>query len=310
MDSISPTMPAQPEKNEARTDHYDSPTYNDLPEVVQPDTSPQVTSSYQAEYSQRLNEGNPKYLVGYQEYSESDQFPQAMSQPDVSLKDDGHVKHELSSVKYDSSPSVEEQNPKKAGGSGSILGLKRNTFIIIVVALIVIIAAAIGGGVGGSRAAAASKSSTSTQSSEDTSTTVAAITTSSTTSQSSTTPTSSIPIPTETFLNNATDSGNKFAFQSFSEQNYNGNHTGLLRDTGKSDIGFNAQSFVWKPVKSNCCVTLCLNDTLRVGWTCDELYKTKVTETFLSIYVWCGEERDADGTNAICSTGKGPTTHT
>ncbi|CAH0044554.1 unnamed protein product [Clonostachys solani] len=305
MNSIS-TMSAQHEKNEAPTEHHGSPTYNDLPEVVQPDTSPQVISSYQAEYSQRLNDAHAKYPIGYQEYSESDQFPQAMSQPDDSLKHDGQVKHELSSVKYDSSPSVEEQNPKKVGGSGSILGLKRNTFIIIVVALIVIVAAAVGGGVGGSRAAAASQSSNSIESSEDTSTTV----TSSTTSQSSTTPTSSIPIPTETFLNNATDSGNKFAFQSFSESNYNGNHTGLLRDTGKSDIGFNVRSFVWKPVKTNCCVTLCLNDTLRVGWTCDELYKTKVTETFLSIYVWCGEERDANGTSAICSTGKGPTTHT
>lgn len=176
-------MPAQPDRNEARTEHYGSPAYNDLPEVVQPDTSPQVISSYQTEHSQRLNDANAKYLVGYQEYSESDQFPQAMSQTDVSLKDDGQAKHELSSVKYDSSPSVEEQNPKKAGGSGSILGLKRNTFIIIVVALIVIIAAAVGGGVGGSRAAAASKPSSSTQSSEDTSTTVAASTTSSTTSQ-------------------------------------------------------------------------------------------------------------------------------
>ncbi|VUC23267.1 unnamed protein product [Clonostachys rosea] len=302
-------MPAQTEKNEAPTEYHGGPTYNDLPEVVQPDTSPQVTSPYQAEYSQRLNDPNAKYLIGYQEYSESDQFPQAMSQPDISLKHDGQLKHELSSVKYDSTPSIEEQNPKKAGASGYILGLKRKTFIISLVALIVIIAAAIGGGVGGSRAAAASRSSNSTQSQESTSVTTAASTTSQQTT-SSTSPTSSISTPTETFLNNATDSGNKFAFQSFSEPNYNGNHTGLLRDAGKSDIGFNVQSFVWKPVKTNCCVTLCLNDTLRVGWTCDELFKTKVSETFLSIYVWCGEERDADGSNAICSTGKGPTTHT
>ncbi|KAH7303985.1 hypothetical protein B0I35DRAFT_484853 [Stachybotrys elegans] len=114
-------------------EHQKPFTYDDSPEVVLPDSSPQVASPYQAEHSMRFEAANGKYLLGNEERDLSDQYPQVRS-----LAVDPS-KHELSSTKYTDPPSAEKQDKEKQAG-GRILGIKRKSFIIMTIVLLVVIA--------------------------------------------------------------------------------------------------------------------------------------------------------------------------
>ena len=107
-----------------------------------------------------------------------------------------------------------------------------------------------------------------------------------------------------------TDTGNGFAFQGFSEEAYQGDFSPLVRREEKTEMDFDVRSYVWKPGKTKCCVTLCLNETMRVGWTCDESLNRQASEEFSFVWVWCNKMRNTAGTNAVCNSGDKETDHT
>ncbi|KAI9896261.1 hypothetical protein N3K66_008433 [Trichothecium roseum] len=190
--------------------------------------------------------------------------------------------------------------PNSGPGRRTIFGLTRRLFFILLAIGLIIIAAAVGGGVGGGLAAASSKDSKD-QAVDDSDSSAGSSTTSSI--ASSTTTTSSSPEETGTrFLNNETaPEDNRFSFQSFSQNEYGGQASNILDQTGGTDFDFLVRSYVWLPESSGCCVSFCLNDTTEglVGWWCDERYQKKTSETYTRSYIWCGLERSKK--NARCS---------
>ncbi|KAK0710307.1 hypothetical protein B0T26DRAFT_654182, partial [Lasiosphaeria miniovina] len=93
--------------------------------------------------------------------------------------------------------------------------------------------------------------------------------------------------PTATFLNNQTISAG-LAFQGFSETDYEGKFTPIIRDEGFHDLGMNCTSYVWLPDSTTCCVTFCANKTTAVGWWCKPRYRSHASGAFPRIYIWCG----------------------
>ncbi|KXX82749.1 Plasma membrane fusion protein prm-1 [Madurella mycetomatis] len=151
-----------------------------------------------------------------------------------------------------------------------ICGIRRRLFIIVAVVLaIVVIAAAVGGGVGGAMGARSASESVnlpaeSGSSGASNSESTVPSTTPAITSASST---SSAPAPTITFLNNQTD-GVGQAFQGFSEIDYDGNATEIIREEGFHDLPFKVSSYVWEPNGTAYCITYCYNKTKSAGWGC------------------------------------------
>ncbi|PVH81883.1 hypothetical protein DL98DRAFT_530641 [Cadophora sp. DSE1049] len=268
-----------------------------LPEVVI-DTSPQALSNLEAEYKRNhLEEHEPKYpaiddttskMVVPTELEIQGQYPQTTISPDGSIPWE-------STTAAKKAPGAEEPPAKE----GKICGLTRKVFFIVLVVLFVIIAAGVGGGVGG--AAASSRSNNpapATTSSEPSSSTPAAsITSQSSTSTSSRTASASA---TATFLNNQTAPANSLAFQGFSETDYQGNATAIIRDEGGTNFTFNIDSYVWLPNTTACCLSFCMNATKEglIGWRCDARYQKQSSGSFGRIFVWCGLEHTNE--NAKC----------
>ncbi|KAH6714898.1 hypothetical protein BKA61DRAFT_734246 [Leptodontidium sp. MPI-SDFR-AT-0119] len=284
-----------------------------LPEVVI-DTSPQALSKLEAEYKRNhLEEHEPKYpalddttlkMVVPTELEIQGQYPQTSISPDESVPSE-------STTAAKQAPGAEEPPAK----DGKIFGLTRKVFFIILVVLFVVIAASVGGGVGGTVASSRSnKPAPATTSSEPSSSTSTASTTlqsststpaaASITSQSSTsTSTSSSTAsasPTATFLNNQTAPANSLAFQGFSETDYQGNATAIIRDEGATNFTFDINSYVWLPNTTACCLSFCTNATQEglIGWRCDARYQKQSSGSFGRIFVWCGLEHTNE--NAKC----------
>ncbi|POR31035.1 Uncharacterized protein TPAR_08757 [Tolypocladium paradoxum] len=188
-----------------------------------------------------------------------------------------------------------------AGGSPApppplkkILGMNRKAFFILL-AVLVIIAAAVGGGVGGAVASTKSKSDNASPATTgaSSSTSTSAVSTSTTSRATSSTTRSSAPKPT--FLNNQTGPAtNSFAFQGFSQNDYLGNATAIIRDEGGTDFDIDIRSYVWMPNVTSCCLSFCNNATAAgmTGWWCDKRYQKNSTNTFTRIFVWCSGPRD------------------
>jgi hypothetical protein len=120
--------------------------YDDFPEVVPVDTSPQAVPIHQSDHARRFTEErDAKYLSEYIEYDATAQFPQSTTlaaEP---------TRHELPSIKDEHQLSAEEPGLGEETNN-LVFGMKRKTFIIVFLVLFVVIAAGIGGGVGGSMA--------------------------------------------------------------------------------------------------------------------------------------------------------------
>lgn len=117
-----------------------------------------------------------------------------------------------------------------------------------------------------------------------------------------TTSTSSAPTPTISFLNNQTDSSQKFAFQGFENHNYTGKATQIYTTEGFFDFAFNITSYVWKPLKSECCVTFCQGKQDSTNWRCMEWYRTAASAPFLRLSIWCGKtDENIAQMNHTCS---------
>ncbi|KAL2018430.1 hypothetical protein VTK56DRAFT_849 [Thermocarpiscus australiensis] len=179
-----------------------------------------------------------------------------------------------------------------------ICGLRRRLFIIVAVIIaVVVIAAAVGGGVGGSMKAREGSGASEAVESGATSSSISPSGTSSTpttSSPSSTSSTSSAPSPTISFLNNQTDPRPGFAFQGFSEKNFEGNATAILRDEGFHDLGLNAWSYVWLPNNTDCCVTFCANQTTSTGYRCDMWHRNASSSSFSRVSLWCGRNTNIE----------------
>lgn len=123
----------------------------------------------------------------------------------------------------------------------------------------------------------------------------------STTSQATSSSTTSTA-PEPTFLNNQTGlATNGFAFQGFSQNDYLGDATTIIRDEGGTNFDFDIHSYVWLPNVTVCCLSFCTNATAagRTGWWCNKRYQKSSTDVFSRIFVWCGGPRDA--AHAKCS---------
>ncbi|KAH7333390.1 hypothetical protein BKA65DRAFT_43737 [Rhexocercosporidium sp. MPI-PUGE-AT-0058] len=262
-----------------------------LPEVVI-DTSPQALSNLEAEYQRKhLEEHEPKYPA-------MDDTTSKMVVP-TELEIQGQ---------YPQTPSAEKPLAKE----GRVCGLTRKVFFVVLGVLFVIIAASVGGGVGGAVAASRSNNpAPATASSEPLSSTEAAsITLQSSTSTPATSTTSqpsantssrtASASPTATFLNNQTAPTNSLAFQGFSETDYQGNATAIIRDEGGTNFTFNINSYVWLPNTTACCLSFCTNATNEglIGWRCDARYQKQSSGFFGRIFVWCGLEHTDE--NAKC----------
>ena len=116
-------------------------SYADFPEVVQPDTAPEVASPHQSEYAARLDAFSEKYPIAGSLFKEQEQYPEAIEKGDRSST------HELSAIRYDSSSSI-----RGNGGSPpnrTIFGVNRKHFLIgLAVTLVALVAVAVGVGVG------------------------------------------------------------------------------------------------------------------------------------------------------------------
>lgn len=112
------------------------------------------------------------------------------------------------------------------------------------------------------------------------------------TSTASTTSSASAEPTNIEFLNNQTDPSLLFAFQGFTEPNFEGEATPIIRERDGSNLNLTAVSYVWRPNDSHCCVSFCQSrKDKRPDWICDERYRKKSSESFKRIYIWCGLER-------------------
>lgn len=91
-------------------------------------------------------------------------------------------------------------------------------------------------------------------------------------------------------LNNSTYPGG-FAFQAFSDRDYGGGASPVIRDDLFTDLDFTASSYVWIPNSTDCCVTFCANKTSSgwIGWWCQERRQPNASHLFERIYVGCGD---------------------
>jgi len=174
----------------------------------------------------------------------------------------------------------------------TICGLRRRSFWLLLVVVLVVIAASVGGGIVGGIAAGrnnrtsnlgASNSSSSSSSSSSGSTPTP---TTSATKTGTATTTSELTGPS--FLNNQTVPDPSQAFQAFRDFNYLGNATPVIRSLGFYNIGFAANSYVWLPNDTSCCVTFCANTTYSGGWWCDQRYQPNASGPFARVWIGCG----------------------
>lgn len=115
---------------------------------------------------------------------------------------------------------------------------------------------------------------------------------------------SSDPEPTTQFLNE-TEPKDTSAFQAWNDDNFEGKFSPIISDIGATNLDFLANSYIWKPSDTRCCLSFC-NGTSYNGdgvpsWICDERYQKNASESFKRIFVWCGEERINE--NSRCRDG-------
>ncbi|KAK0624222.1 hypothetical protein B0T14DRAFT_517689 [Immersiella caudata] len=195
---------------------------------------------------------------------------------------------------------------KPPGDERRICGLQRRTFFIAaIITSILLLAAIIGGAVGGSLSNKSSTQSAPQDASQQTSPPGTTPSTSSppspTTSPSSATSSSSsssTPTPTVLTLNNST-APRGLAFQAFQSPEYLGAATPIIQAEGFHDLNITANSYVWLPDGTECCLTFCANRTTATGWWCNRRFQTESSGPFGRVYVWCGGN---DGVkNVTCS---------
>ena len=91
-----------------------------------------------------------------------------------------------------------------------------------------------------------------------------------------------------------------FAFQGFSEPNYMGKASAIIRETGFYDIGVDAISYVWQ-TNTTCCVTFCADEHESTGYRCEPRQRAEASSAFPRVHIWCrGDEGEANA-NATCS---------
>jgi hypothetical protein len=73
----------------------------------------------------------------------------------------------------------------------------------------------------------------------------------------------------------------------------------VINQTGFYDLGFEANSYVWIPGNTGCCITFCANTTTAFGYWCQTRYQPKASGSFPRLYVWCGD--DKKNANETCS---------
>ncbi|GAB1315349.1 Plasma membrane fusion protein prm-1 [Madurella fahalii] len=212
-----------------------------------------------------------------------------------------------SSVPWQSFPPGDDQQTYVASEpelERRICGIRRRLFIIIAVVLaIVIIAAAVGGGVGGAMSTRGGSDSTNAPAESGSSgpgdggSTVPTTTPAITSAASST---SSAPSPTITFLNNQTEHVGQ-AFQAFSEREYEGNFTDIIRAEGFHDLPFKVFSYVWEPNGTQYCITYCYNKTDSAGYNCQPRYQPGTERHFQRVYIWTNRETN-EGASTRCQS--------
>lgn len=79
-----------------------------------------------------------------------------------------------------------------------------------------------------------------------------------------------------------------------------GNYTDVIVKRGPTNLNFTANSYIWKPNITNCCLSFCNTPhDVDPDWQCDERYRKKSSSSFKRIFVWCGLERLNE--NSKCS---------
>ncbi|KAK4446187.1 hypothetical protein QBC34DRAFT_412082 [Podospora aff. communis PSN243] len=284
-----------------------------LPEVVPAppfevdrDASPQVVSHQHNEASDR-----DKYPVAY------DTTPKLFDDTAVTpVNKEDHAIPQTWSPSDGTAPTpiTTPWESLPAGDSGSngaakppdeerkIMGLKRRTFFIVaIIASIILLAAIIGGAVGGTLSKQSSTQPGQQEASQQTTSPTTTFSTSSSSTSSTATSSSSSPSSTPTTiptLNNSTAPLGQ-AFQAFSAPDYLGSATPIIRALGFHDLNISAQSYVWLPDGTECCLTFCANRTTATGWWCDPRFQPQSSAPFRRVYVWCGGN---DGVkNETCS---------
>jgi hypothetical protein len=84
----------------------------------------------------------------------------------------------------------------------------------------------------------------------------------------------------------------RFSFQAFEKNYFQGQNTELLKLEGFYDLDFNATSYVWLPNRGEeqCCVTFCASKKKSTGYWCDPR-KRNATDNdtgFRRVSLWCG----------------------
>ncbi|KAH6843465.1 hypothetical protein B0I37DRAFT_357424 [Chaetomium sp. MPI-CAGE-AT-0009] len=268
-----------------------------LPEVV-PDTSPEAaqprnfmeTDKYPAQYDTA-----PKLL--HEEpttpgMSPGQQYQQPWG-PGSIVGGDYHSVSALSpnsDVPWHSFPPGADDQKTYVGSEPEterrICGLRRRHFGIIAVIIgIIVVAAAVGGGVGGAMAARQTDEAAPAE-------------TNSTSASGSTGRTSTAPSSSVTDLNDQTDPSvfEMFEFQAWSETNYKGETTPILKEPGFYDLDIDAISYYWVHNKTDCCVTFCKDHEVSTGYLCDPK-RQPVTDkqiTFRRVSLWCGNRLNTE----------------
>jgi hypothetical protein len=207
-------------------------------------------------------------------------------------------------------PNVQETLPAgatappndEAPSERKICGLRRRVFFVLAAIIsVVLLAAIIGGAVGGSlsnksSSQSASQTGSSAGSQESPSDTTSGSSTSSSSSAgagpatAATSSSTSQPSPTGTrvvTLNNGTAPNRGLAFQGFSSPSYLGSATPIIQKEGFHDLNISAQSYVWFPDGTQCCLTFCANKTTALGYWCNPRYRPDPEAPFARVYIWC-----------------------
>lgn len=97
-----------------------------------------------------------------------------------------------------------------------------------------------------------------------------------------------------TFLNNQTYSLPGLAFQAFSGTDYVGNVSDVARDEDFLILLFAANSYVWLPDDTDCCITFCSDGSMAVGWWRDERHQKDASSAFTRVWIGCGSSAHAE----------------
>ena len=287
-----------------------APPDEHLPEVV-PEEAPQALDSQEAFYHQdQFNDKAAKYLAIYDDAPKY-MAPEYMApehagdengnyvSPINTMTDPQSILSPTDTIPWDPSSAFDDLNAgerspiDEKAQERTICGLRRNIFFLLLGLSLLVIGGSVGGGVGGgitaanNRAAAAAAADA--QKTQVTPGNGGLLPTQGSANGS---PSSPVPSPEPTSLNNQTQVKRTWSFQGWSGLNFTGTKTRVYWGDDEAkfrDMPFLILSYVWLRASTGCCVTFCGNLTSEIGWRYEDWKREEASEPFDRIYVGCLE---------------------